>query len=59
MPDFIDRSVKEQYEELQLHIDAARHVELPGPHTCVKCGEHNERWQEGYAVCGSCVEESK
>ena len=58
MADNADTADKEAEYRLNLHIEAARRnvSALDGPIICAKCGDRNDRFKAGYAVCSDCVE---
>lgn len=54
MADIADES-RDYQERLNAHALANRPAHLPGPNRCMRCGEANDRRQDGYAVCSDCV----
>ena len=54
MTDYADESAAYQ-QRLNEHALANRPTHLPGPNRCMRCGEANDRRQDGYAVCSDCM----
>lgn len=52
-----ERAMKVELWQRENAIEKARLIgaELPGPYECVKCGEPNDRREQGYAVCTDCL----
>lgn len=59
MADTIDKSEHDYQIILEAAIASARSIDthLPGDFHCLRCGEANDRRNEGYSVCFSCLEE--
>ncbi|WP_181919586.1 hypothetical protein [Alkalilimnicola ehrlichii] len=56
MADIADKAAALQAAEIE-HSIRQRAGHLDGPDDCVKCGEWNDRAEQGYAVCTACVGE--
>lgn len=54
MADAVD-DAQEYVERMTQHALSQRVGHLDGPADCVRCGEPNDRRQDGYAVCSDCV----
>ena len=57
--DIADKAEHQEAQQRQKAIEAARlgGCHLPGPHECMRCGHPNDRRDDGYGVCSSCVED--
>ena len=56
MADIADRAAEYQDALEESEIRLRKPFNEPGPGRCLQCGYHNDRANDGYAVCSDCFE---